>query len=494
VLDAGATDRGRPYFVMELVRGIRVTEYCDQNKANTKARLEMFTKVCNAIQHAHQKGIIHRDIKPSNILVTQHDGEPVPKVIDFGIAKATHQDLTDKTVYTQLQQFVGTPAYMSPEQAEMSGLDIDTRSDIYSLGVLLYELLTGSTPFDTKELMRDGIDAMRKTIREQEPIKPSSRLSQTLSRSETSPNLATSHSPLATDLDWIVMKCLEKDRTRRYETANGIAMDIHRHLTDEPIVARPPTALYKLQKAWKRNKLLCSAVAAVSFALMLGIAGSHPGAIDTLAFTWSRGANDAWREVARVPVPGGYECLSSRQGDYVLVQDESLHALKLIELQAPESISAVRLSHPLPSLPAVAVSPDGTFLAVESRGPSASTPSIVTLWELAGQREVRQLEPRLSSRITSIGFSPDGQYLSCLAAGGGVIFTMDGFHRASEFSDYFGETSAVSFAPDRALVALPIMQQRRVRLWDILKNTDRAVLEEPAIVTEATFSLEGRSS
>ncbi len=176
VLDAGATDSGRPYFVMELVRGIRITEYCDQNKLSTKQRLELFIPVCQAIQHAHQKGIIHRDIKPSNILVTLHDGVPVPKVIDFGIAKATQQDLTDKTVYTQLQQFVGTPAYMSPEQAEMSGLDIDTRSDIYSLGVLLYELLTGQTPFDAKELMSQGIDAMRKTIREKEPVRPSTKV------------------------------------------------------------------------------------------------------------------------------------------------------------------------------------------------------------------------------------------------------------------------------------------------------------------------------
>ena len=176
VLDAGATEPGRPYFVMELVRGIRITDYCDQNNLSTKERLDLFIKVCQAIQHAHQKGIIHRDIKPSNILVTLHDGVPVPKVIDFGIAKATEGRLTDNTVYTQLQQFIGTPAYMSPEQAEMSGLDIDTRSDIYSLGVLLYELLAGSTPFDAKELMSLGIDAMRKTIREKEPLRPSTKL------------------------------------------------------------------------------------------------------------------------------------------------------------------------------------------------------------------------------------------------------------------------------------------------------------------------------
>src|ERR1022692_1295499 len=183
VLDAGTTEQGRPYFVMELVRGIRITEYCDQNQLSTQERLDLFIKICQAIQHAHQKGIIHRDIKPSNILVTLHDGVPVPKVIDFGIAKATEGRLTDATVYTQLHQFIGTPAYMSPEQAEMSGLDVDTRSDIYSLGVLLYELLTGRTPFDAKELVASGIDAMRKTIREKEPVRPSTRLA-TLQREE----------------------------------------------------------------------------------------------------------------------------------------------------------------------------------------------------------------------------------------------------------------------------------------------------------------------
>src|SRR5258708_31663616 len=176
VLDGGATHYGRPYFVMELVRGIKITEYCDQNNLSTRDRLDLFTKVCQAIQHAHQKGIIHRDIKPSNILVTLHDGVPVPKVIDFGIAKPTEGRLTEATVYTQLHQFIGTPAYMSPEQAEMSGLDIDTRSDIYSLSVLLYELVTGCTPFDAKELASQGLDAMRKTIREQEPERPSTRV------------------------------------------------------------------------------------------------------------------------------------------------------------------------------------------------------------------------------------------------------------------------------------------------------------------------------
>ena len=277
VLDAGTTDVGRPFFVMELVRGIRITDYCDQANLTTKERLDLFIKVCQAIQHAHQKGIIHRDIKPSNILVTMHDGVPVPKVIDFGIAKATEGRLTDATVYTQLHQFIGTPAYMSPEQAEMSGLDIDTRSDIYSLGVLLYELLTGKTPFDANELMASGIDAMRKTIREKEPARPSTKLA-TLQGDElttTAKRRSVEISKLANllrgDLDWIVMKCLEKDRTRRYETANGVVADIKRHLSNEPVVACPPSTAYRLQKSFRRNKLVFAAGAAVAAALLLGI-------------------------------------------------------------------------------------------------------------------------------------------------------------------------------------------------------------------------------
>ena len=277
VLDAGTTDVGRPFFVMELVRGIKITDYCDQANLSTKERLDLFIKVCQAIQHAHQKGIIHRDIKPSNILVTLHDGVPVPKVIDFGIAKATEGRLTDNTVYTQLHQFIGTPAYMSPEQAEMSGLDIDTRSDIYSLGVLLYELLAGSTPFDAKELMSLGIDAMRKTIREKEPQRPSTRFATlgadqlTTTAKRRSTDTSKLLHQLKGDLDWIVMKCLEKDRQRRYDTANGLAADITRHLTNEPVIARPPSAAYKFQKAYRRNKGVFAAGAAVAVALIFGI-------------------------------------------------------------------------------------------------------------------------------------------------------------------------------------------------------------------------------
>ena len=277
VLDAGATQAGRPYFVMGLVKGITITKYCDQEKLATRDRLDLFIKVCQAIQHAHQKGIIHRDIKPSNILVTLHDGVPVPKVIDLGIAKATQQRLTEKTLHTQLQQFIGTPAYMSPEQAEMSGLDIDTRSDIYSLGVLLYELLVGKTPFDSKELLAAGLDGIRRTIREKEPARPSTRLSQmgkeeltttTQRRGAEAPKLIHL---LRGNLDWIVMKCLEKDRTRRYDTANGLAMDLQRHLDNEPVVARPPSAAYRFQKLVRRNKLAFAAAGAVGVVLLMGI-------------------------------------------------------------------------------------------------------------------------------------------------------------------------------------------------------------------------------
>jgi Protein kinase domain len=277
VFDAGATDTGRPYFVMELVRGIKITDYCDEHKVSTEERLKLFILVCQAIQHAHQKGIIHRDIKPSNILVTVNDGVPVPKVIDFGIAKATQGRLTDQTLFTAFEQFIGTPAYMSPEQAVMTSLDIDTRSDIYSLGVLLYELLTGRTPFDQKELLAAGLDEMRRTIRDKEPLRPSTRLN-----AMTADELSTVAGQRRCDpkrishfvegeLDWVVMKCLAKDRNERYASASDLAAEFDRWLRGEPLCVRGPTLEYLLRIWVRRN--FGSTGWAVALGVIWGIVG-----------------------------------------------------------------------------------------------------------------------------------------------------------------------------------------------------------------------------
>jgi len=459
VLDAGATETGRPFFAMELVKGIPITHYCDQEKLGTRERLNLFIQLCHAIQHAHQKGIIHRDIKPSNILVTLHDGVPLPKVIDFGIAKATQQELTEKTVYTQFQQFIGTPAYMSPEQAEMSGLDIDTRSDIYSLGVLLYELLTGSTPFDTQELLKSGLEEMRKIIREREPMRPSTRLRDTTFPTRSSSPLSTLHSALSTDLDWIVMKCLEKDRTRRYDTANAVAMDIERHLRHEPVVARPPSLGYRLQKSFRRNRLVFTAAGVVALALMLGVLVSTSQAVR---------ATKARRE----------ETAARRRADAASeVANDQKQRAEQSELLARQSLYGAEMS-----LAYRARQENNLGLALEllnKHRPAAGQPD-VRGWEWrylwgACQSDERDHFASLSDGVVEVAVSPDGRLLA--AAGnyfdgrGGVSLWEIASKKLIATPDESDASGSVAFSPNGKWLAFGTVHHG-IKLWDLAENKE----------------------
>ncbi len=432
VLDAGATDTGRPYFVMELVKGVRITEYCDESQLTTRERLELFLPVCQAIQHAHQKGIIHRDIKPSNVMVTLHDGVPVPKVIDFGIAKATQAELTEKTIFTQYGQFIGTPAYMSPEQAEMSGLDIDTRSDIYSLGVLLYELLVGRTPLDSQELLSGGVDELRRRIKEEPPTKPSTCL-RTLAGAEKT--TAARHrnirpeqlsSELTGDLDWIVLKALEKDRTRRYETVNGLAADLKRHLNNEPVTARPPSTAYRFQKAWRRNKLAFTAATAVAVTLVAGI-----GVSTWQAFVATKARRIAQAEQQRADAEGRKAAESEeRSRRFLYASDMNLarqslklnnlgRARRLLDRHRPQpgeedlrgwewrylwqltrSSALLTLTNRPADAVSISFSPDGSRLAV------GWWEGLVDLWDVPARRWVRALTDREKPHRGRVAFSP----------------------------------------------------------------------------------------
>ena len=317
VLDAGATEAGRPYFVMELVRGVPITEFCDKENFSSRQRLDLFVKVCHAVQHAHQKGVIHRDIKPGNVLVTMHDGEAVPKVIDFGVAKAIGSKLTEKTLFTRFQEMIGTPAYMSPEQAEFSGLDIDTRSDIYSLGVLLYELLTGAPPFDAETFRRAALDEIRRMIREDEPPKPSTRiqslgagLGEIARRRDVEP--AALARLVRGDLDWIVMKALEKDRRRRYDTPDALAADVARHLRNEPVTAAAPGTAYLVRKFVRRHRV--GITTAVSLVLLL-VAGAGVSTWQAVRATRAEHAQTALRVQAEARETISRAILLAKTGD-----------------------------------------------------------------------------------------------------------------------------------------------------------------------------------
>jgi serine/threonine protein kinase/WD40 repeat protein len=482
VLDGGATQTGRLYFVMELVRGVRITEYCDTARLPTKARLRLFGQVCQALQHAHQKGIIHRDIKPSNILVTVNDGAAVPKVIDFGIAKAIAQKLTDKTLFTEFQAVVGTPAYMSPEQAELSSVDIDTRADIYSLGVLLYELLTGRPPFDGEQLLSAGLDEMRRIIRDENPPRPSSRLN-TLGMSEATTLSAKRQASVADlagsvrgDLDWIVMKCLEKDRARRYQTANGIAADIQRHLNHEPILARPPSAMYVLQKLAQRNRGALVVAVTMLVALL--------AALLTLATSNARIRQErnqkeaALRERGAALESARASEQQAREQLFVSLQNQAQARRNSRQMgQRLESLAvlaeAARL-RPAPELrdnaiaalavPDVELGPvwegwdaDTKGFAYESlhqRYARLGPDGTISIRTIPDGRELRRLEVGPATTPgRAMTFSPDGCFLAHLDANGKLVVWQ--WERGqSVLKSAPADCSALAFAPDSRRVAV----------------------------------------
>jgi WD40 repeat protein/serine/threonine protein kinase len=522
VFDGGETATGRPYFVMELVRGIPITDFCDQNRFAVRERLELFVIACQAVQHAHQKGIIHRDIKPTNVLVTMHDDKSVVKVIDFGIAKATGQQLTDKTLFTNFAQMIGTPLYMSPEQAQMSGLDVDTRSDIYALGVLLYELLTGTTPFGREQLKTLGYDEIRRIIREEEPAKPSTRIS-TLGQAgvTVSANRQSDTRRLSQlcrgELDWIVMKALEKDRNRRYETASAFAADVQRYLHDEPVQACPPSRWYRFRKFARRNKTVLATATAVGLAMLVAV-GSLVGAVTVLADsnTKIRKQQDQ-TEKAFLNEKDAKEKLDMalrRQQRFLSFQRFALAERELLannisraeelleEIPEVERGMEWRLLKGLRTGPQVlrgsgnwlldvAISPNGQRVASCGLGPLPILGQL-DLWDAANGRKIAILTGHLGP-VVCVVFSPDGK---CLASAGldKVVHIWDvQTHKSIRtLRGHTGYILSLAFHPDGSRLASAGLDQT-ARVWDVASGEEKLCYRgHGANVSCVAFSPDGQ--